>query len=136
MPRMGAVPTFDALTKLRRLAADVRGLRLLVLHGSRARGDAHALSDWDLAYQAEASFDPDHLLAMYAEAVAADRIDLADLDRASALLRHRVASEGVLVYEHSPRAFEQFQIDAVTTWCDLAPVLEPSYAHSLERLRT
>lgn len=32
------------------LAATMPGLGLLVLHGSRARGDAHQRSDWDFAY--------------------------------------------------------------------------------------
>jgi predicted nucleotidyltransferase len=33
------------------------GLELLVLHGSRARGDAREDSDWDFAYLAAAEFD-------------------------------------------------------------------------------
>ena len=37
-------------------------LRLLVLHGSRARGDARPDSDWYLGYLAEPGFDPDGLL--------------------------------------------------------------------------
>jgi hypothetical protein len=35
----------------------------LILYGSRARGTAHAASDWDFAYEADAAFDPDGLLA-------------------------------------------------------------------------
>lgn len=44
-------------------------LRLLVLHGSRARGDHHAHSDWDFAYQAAPGFDVDGLLTSLVEAV-------------------------------------------------------------------
>ncbi|MGE0462852.1 MAG: nucleotidyltransferase domain-containing protein [Vicinamibacterales bacterium] len=57
-----------------------------MLHGSRARGDAHAGSDWDFAYRGDAGFDPDALLARLADHLRADRIDLVDLDRAGALL--------------------------------------------------
>jgi predicted nucleotidyltransferase len=110
------------------------GLRLLVLHGSRARGDAHAQSDWDFAYVAERGFDVDGLLALLVESLGADRLDLADLDRAGALLRHRVASHGVPIYEIAPGTFQTFQIEAASVWCDLEPVLEPAYARVLDAL--
>jgi predicted nucleotidyltransferase len=126
----GAVGT-ELLQALAALAARQSGLRLLVLYGSRARGDAHARSDWDLAYRAAADFDPDALLAALAEVLNADRIDLVDLDRAGALLRFQAARDGVLIYEREMRTFERFWLDAVDTWCDMAPVLEPAYTRLL-----
>lgn len=108
---------------------------MLVLHGSRARNEAHAQSDWDFAYEADAAFDADALLAALADALQVDRIDLADLDRAGALLRHRVARDGVVVFERTPGRFDRFWLNAVDTWCDLAPVLEPLYARVLEPSR-
>jgi predicted nucleotidyltransferase len=119
---------------LRTAAADVPGLSLLVLHGSRARGDAHAGSDWDFAYRGDTGFDPDALLAQLADHLRADRIDLVDLDRAGALIRFRVARDGVVIVEHERGAFERFQLAAVDTWCDLAPVLEPAYERVLHRV--
>lgn len=115
-------------------AAGSPGLRLLVLHGSRARGQAHARSDWDFAYRAGAGFDPDELLARMADLLKVDRVDLVDLDRAGALLRYRVARDGIVCFERSRGEFEQFWIDAVGAWCDLGPVLEPAYARALETL--
>ena len=102
---------------------------MLLLHASRARNDAHAHSDWDFAYEAAAAFDADALLAAFAEVLHADRIDL---DRAGALLRHRVARDRVVLFERTPGRFDRFWLNAVDTWCDLAPVLEPLYAHVLE----
>jgi predicted nucleotidyltransferase len=119
---------------LRALAAVQPGLRLLVLYGSRARGDAHERSDWDFAYQADATFDPDDLLAALADRLRIDRIDLVDLDRAGALLRYHVARDGLVVFEREAHGFERFWLDAVDTWCDLAPVLEPAYARLLDAL--
>lgn len=116
------------------MAATVPGLRLLVLHGSRARGDAHAGSDWDFAYRATAGFDPDALLARLADHLKADRIDLADVDRAGALLRFRVARDGVVIFEDKVGEFERFWLTAVDTWCDMAPVLEPAYERVLDRI--
>lgn len=116
---------------LRSATADVPGLSLLVLHGSRARGDAHEGSDWDFAYRGDAGLDADDLLARLADHLKADRIDLVDLDRAGALVRFRVARDGVAIVERERGAFDRFRLAAVHAWCDLAPVLERAYARVL-----
>ena len=114
------------------------GVDLFVLFGSRARGQATADSDWDLAYRVAKeigeAFDPDALLADLVGALKSDRIDLVDLNRGSALLRFRIAAEGKPVYQADPDAFQAFQIDAVRYWCDVAPVLDRSYGEVLARL--
>lgn len=120
---------YDALT---RIASAASGLQMLLLHGSRARNEAHAHSDWDFAYEADAGFDADAMLAALADALHVDRIDLVDLDRAGALFRHRVARDRVVLFERTPGRFDRFWLNAVDTWCDLAPVLEPIYARVLE----
>ena len=124
----------DVREALTRTSAETRGLQLLVLHGSRGRNEAHARSDWDFAYEDDTTFDPDGLLASLADLLKADRIDLVDLARAGALLRHRVARDGVLVFERASGRFGEFRLDAIRTWCDLAPVLEPLYERVLETL--
>jgi predicted nucleotidyltransferase len=116
---------------LRELVAGLAGLRVLVLHGSRARGDGHERSDWDFGYLATREFDADGLIALLADHLRADRIDLVDLDRAGALLRYRAARDGIVVFEREARGFERFWLEAVDTWCDLAPVLEPAYARAI-----
>jgi predicted nucleotidyltransferase len=72
------------------------GVDLLVLFGSRARGEERSDSDWDLAYRVaqgtSESFDPDALLADLVGALGSDRIDLVDLSHGSALLRFRIAA--------------------------------------------
>ena len=119
---------------IRAIASAYPGLKLLVLHGSRARGDSHAGSDWDFAYSAEPELDVDSLMASLGEGLGTNHLDLADLDRASGLLRYKAASDGVAVYQREPALFEQFRLDAVSAWCDMAPVLGPAYAVSLARL--
>jgi predicted nucleotidyltransferase len=44
-------------TALRQVAARHPALRLLLVHGSRARGDEHVGSDWDLGYLADGPLD-------------------------------------------------------------------------------
>ena len=116
------------------------GVDLLILFGSRARGDARTGSDWDFAYsmrggsRAGGAFDPDALLADLVLALGSDRIDLVDLAQGSALLRFRVAVEGKPLYEGTPDAFRDFQIESSLFWCDVAPVLQASYATVLAGL--
>lgn len=121
-----------------RLTAAVRavpGLKLLVLHGSRARGTSHDLSDWDFAYLGDAALDPDGLLATLNESLGTDAVDLADLAEGSALLRFRVARDGIVVHEATPGTFDTFRLDAIHTWCDMEPVLTPLYDRVLEDLK-
>lgn len=113
------------------------GVDLFVLFGSRARGEARSDSDWDFAYRVTrdgAGFDPDGLQAELVGALGSDRIDLVDLNRGSALLRFRIASEGSLILQSEPNGFEDFQIEATRFWCDVGPVLDASYSDVLARL--
>lgn len=122
------------LRRLAAVAAVAPGLELLVLHGSRARGEAHSASDWDLAYLADASFDPAALVARLVAAVGSERVDLADLSRASGLLRYRCSRDGVIVYERDAGAFERFQLRAIAFWLDMAPIVRAELEAQLERL--
>jgi predicted nucleotidyltransferase len=124
---------------LRTIAETVRatpGLGLLLLFGSRARGDAGTHSDWDFGYIGSPQVDAASLLAALTQTTGSDRIDLVDLERASGLLRYRAARDGILVVEASRGLFERYRFEAVQFWCDAAPVLERGYAAVLDRLDT
>lgn len=121
-------------SRLRAAAAAMPGLALLVLHGSRARGDAHAGSDWDFARLARDDFDDAALRANLVRALGVESIDLADLSRASALLRHRCARDGIVVFAARPDTFERFQLESLAFWLDMAPILRAEYERRLERI--
>ncbi len=111
------------------------GLDLLILFGSRTRGDSRPGADWDLGYLADAAADVPGLLAGLVEALADDRVDLVDLRRAGGLLRYRAARDGVLLHESEAEAFDRFRLEAVRFWCDNAPTFERGYDEILESLR-
>jgi len=119
---------------IRAVAERTSGLELLVLFGSRARGDTHQGSDWDFAYLGTAGLDANRLNAELSLALRTDRVDLADLDRAGGLLRFRAARDGVPVYESTEGTFRDFWFEAVRFWCDARPVLDASYDALLARL--
>lgn len=114
------------------LAARTPGLQLLVLHGSRARGDAGATSDWDLAYLADGRFDPDGFLADLVIGLRTDRIDLSRLKGASGLFRYRVARDGEPLFEAEDGAFARFWFETVSFWCDAEPLLRGGYEAILQ----
>ena len=124
-------PTREAVASVARATA---GLDLLILFGSRARGDARPGADWDFGYLADEAVDVPGLLAALVEAVGNDRVDLVDLRRAGGLLRFRAACDGVSVYEASAERFDRYRLQAVQFWCDNAPVFERGYDEVLETL--
>lgn len=103
-------------------AREQTGLRLLVLVGSRARGEPHPGSDWDFADLADSDFDPAELHRRLSLALGSNQIDLADLAAASALFRYQAALDARLV-SGDPELFDEFRIAAVTVYLDMEPVL-------------
>jgi len=113
-----------ALARIEQAIAATDGLRVLFLFGSRARGDVHPASDWDLAYLADDSLDVAGLLGTLILALDTDRVDLVDLQRASGLLRYRVARDGQVVVERPAGAADRFRLEAADFWCDAGPLIE------------
>jgi predicted nucleotidyltransferase len=109
-------------------------LSLLVLHGSRARGEETNVSDWDFAFLGDAGLDRLALAADLGDVLATDRIDLTDLARAGGLLRYRVARDGVVVVERDAGAFDRFWLSAVDFYCDAGPVLRAGWEGALAGL--
>jgi predicted nucleotidyltransferase len=118
-----------------RLAQATPGLELLMVFGSRARGDAHARSDWDFGFLAVEGMDVATLLGAIVEIAGSDRVDLVDLGRASGLLRYRAARDGRVLFEARPRLAERFCLEAAQFWCDVAPVLQQGYEGVLAGLK-
>jgi predicted nucleotidyltransferase len=119
--------------RARALADSEPDLRLLLLYGSRARGDARPDSDWDFGYLAADGFDPDAFLGALVRVLGSDRVDLVDLGRASGLLRYRAAAEGVVISER-PGALDAYRMAAVSYWLDMQAVIRAEYDRVLERL--
>lgn len=110
------------------------GLRLLVLFGSRGRGEATDRSDWDLGYLGTQDLDVSALLGMLVTRLGTDHVDLVDLERASGLLRYRAARDGHAVFEASAGAADRFRLEAADFWCDAAAVLQRGYEDVLAEL--
>jgi uncharacterized protein len=115
----------DVKAKIPELLEQVPYLKLLVLFGSRARGDSQESSDWDFAML----FDED-LRQQYEVGggwncyrswcilqrllgLGDDEMDWIDLKDASELLAHAIARDGVVIYARQPNVFEEFRHKAL-----------------------
>lgn len=119
--------------RIESLAGQHPGLELFVLYGSRARGEAHAGSDWDFGFLGS-NVDVLALQADLVAAVGTDDVDVVDLARCSALLAFHAARDGVLVFQRRPEAFEEFQIHATSRWLDMEPVVRAAHREVLAGL--
>lgn len=123
------------LDAVARLAAETPGLDVLLIFGSRARGDTHDGSDWDFGFLASDVFDPAWFLGALVERVGSDHVDLVDLRRAGGLLRYRAARDGRPLHEARPGLVDQFRLQAVDFWCDVGPLLQRGYDDVLAELK-
>lgn len=112
-------------------AAAHPALRVLVLIGSRAADVARSESDWDFGFLADLGLDPAALTADLAGALGTDAVDLVDLSHASAILRRDAAAHGRLLAEREPGEYENFQVEAISFWADVEPVVRQAHADVL-----
>lgn len=94
-------------------------LTMLVIFGSRGRGEAHKNSDWDFAVLYDEDLAKEQLkgwdwLKIYdiladAFEISSDAIDVVNLNQCSPLIAHYVARDGQLIYEQEAGLFEHFK---------------------------
>ena len=125
-------PTLEELKALSQKIPDkIAYLKMLVLFGSRARGDIHANSDWDFAalYDEEVRkayikdnawdwIEVPQLLGHIFE-INSDQIDVVELNNCSWLIAHFVARDGVLLYQKDLGGFEYFRLTALRSESEL-----------------
>lgn len=134
------VPVIDPSRRLALARAfDRCGVVAASLFGSQARGTAGALSDVDLAVWIEPGCSGHErarlardLRAAAAETLATDEVDLAVLNDASPLLRHRVMRDGVRLVERDRDARVRLEARALLDYLDTAP-LRATLAAGVER---
>ena len=110
----------DLHSKVQSLLEQIPYLRLLILFGSRARGDNASDSDWDFAFLCDEDgrshyeqggwdrFRISSLLGQVLE-LPNDAIDFVDLKDCPDLLVHQISQDGQVIYEKEPGEFERFR---------------------------
>lgn len=116
------MPTLDE--SILRAVESIPGISVLVLFGSRARGDHRPDSDLDVAILPE-SQDPRgrrHLLSDVAVALAdlapEGRVDVVFLDQADDVLRQRIMEHGRVLLNRDPEAWKELQVRTMREYGD------------------
>jgi uncharacterized protein len=125
-------PTLEELKVLSpKLPEKIPYLKMLILFGSRARGDTHAKSDWDFA----ALYDEEILKTIAGDnrlvclevplilgklyQINPDTIDVVELNNCSWLIAHFIARDGILLYEKDRSGFEYFKLTSLRSKLEL-----------------
>ncbi len=114
------------------LAAETN-VRLAVLFGSEARGDAGAASDLDVAVAGPDARELP-LLALKLERATGRPVDLIALTTAPPLLRFQIARDGRVLVERQGYLWSDFKARAMVDWWDWAPIARRFHAAAATRL--
>lgn len=121
----------DVATRTAPVFASGPKLRLAVLFGSVARGEARPGSDVDIAVlPANPGFTIDDELRLQVglERALLRTVDVVRLDRAPTMLAYRIARDGVPIAAESVALWRRFQARAAIAHDELAPLLHASAA--------
>lgn len=134
--------------KAKQVAQQVPYLRMLILFGSRARGDTHAKSDWDFAVLYDEALRNQSVsgygwLEIYEALsdcfqISQDKIDVVEINTCSPTIAHYIARDGKLLYEQSTGLFEEFKRKALMSEEELKALrkrLREKLESSLQRRR-
>jgi len=111
-----------------RLLCKKHEVRLAILFGSRAKGEAGSESDWDLAFlinEAKQKMDRPWLTALKKSLIKdlcnhlkTSQIDLVILNRASPFLKYQIAQNGRPLYQAKEGEFASFVSLAIRSYSD------------------
>ena len=106
-----------------RLGRDVAGLRLIVLFGSVARGQASPMSDLDIGILGAEFWQGLQIGADLARLCGREP-HVVELDRAPELLSFEIARDGILLFECEPDIWPRFRAEAIVRYLDFKPTLD------------
>lgn len=113
----------DRVSKL----ADKYGLRLVLLFGSQARGEAKKGSDIDIAILAPKRLTEEEIIYLnyeFTNILPIDRVDLVDLHGAPPLLMKQIADSAEIIYNINSYDFQNFQIYAAKLYAEARPLFD------------
>lgn len=127
------------------LLKEIPYLKLLVLFGSRARGDTHSNSDWDFAvlYDEEIRRKTVEGFGWFRDigiigdclGLNSDNIDVVEIQRCSELMAHYIARDGQLIYEQEPGLFKKFKKHSILSQKKIDDLINESRTQVYQFLR-
>jgi predicted nucleotidyltransferase len=126
----------DLQERLRERAASLPEVRLAVLFGSTARGQARKGSDVDLGLLLEPDTREARLKTlMELERAAGRETDVVYLNEVPPLLGFEISRDGILVFQREDGLWNRFKEVAIQAWWDWAPYARRLAEAAVRRLR-
>jgi predicted nucleotidyltransferase len=119
---MGAMLSPSLVSALARSAAETPGVRLVLLFGSAARGQARTDSDADIGVLGGKFWDQMQLGGELSVGLRREP-HVVDLAEVSDWLRFEAARDGILIYESEPGLWSGFKATAMLRFFDLVPII-------------
>ena len=110
------------------------GLALVVLFGSRPRGDARAKSDFDIAYSSLkplAFMEENNMVIALHEVCKTSDVDIVNISNAGPLLLKQIVDEGVVLYEAKESLFNNLYLYAMNQYRESTSLNELRYRYVL-----
>jgi predicted nucleotidyltransferase len=134
------------LEKISDVAEKIPHLKLLILFGSRAKGNANEDSDWDFAvlYNPElrkihekSGWDWLKIWSVLEKVfdLPENKVDVVILNDCSNIMAHSIARDGKLLYERELGEFERFKQQALMTSAELKAFREQQREKIKESLK-
>lgn len=127
------------------LLQEIPYLKMLILFGSRARGDTHPNSDWDFAvlYDEELRRKTVEGFGWFRDIgiigdclnLNSDNIDVVEIQNCSELMSHHIARDGKLIYEQEPGLFEDFKKNSLLSQNKIDDIINKSRTRVYQFLR-
>jgi predicted nucleotidyltransferase len=118
------------------IVADLTGVSLVYLFGSRKEGQIGPLSDYDLGVLVERGDRESEIQAQLAHKLArglqTDRLDVLLLNRAPIELAHAVVAQGEVLYQRDAATRVEYESDVLSRYGDYLPVLRAQRQEILE----
>src|SRR4051794_15319679 len=126
----------DLQDRLRERAASLPEVRLAVLFGSTARGQARKGSDVDLGLLLEPdSREARNHVLVELERAAGRETDVVYLNEVPPLLGFEISRDGILLLEREEGLWTGFKARAMVAWWDWAPTARRIHQTILQNLR-
>lgn len=113
--------------ELRTVIAEISGVSLVYLFGSRLDENIGPMSDYDLGVLVENLDDRDHVLAELTHAAAnvfkTDRVDLVPLNHAPVELAYSVIAHGECIFQKDTATRVEYEAQILSMYGDYLPVL-------------
>jgi predicted nucleotidyltransferase len=126
----------DLQERLRERAASLPEVRLAVLFGSTARGQARKGSDVDLGLLLEPDTREARLKTLVElERAAGQETDVVYLNEVPPLLGFEISRDGILIFQREDGLWNRFKETAIQAWWDWAPYARKFAEAAVRRLR-